>query len=167
MAKNKNVPMLDGSKWSPYQIMAAANAHYELSAVVTSTASDNCSVHRHEKQTLANIGASATNRILAAELYLKALLVAIPSEFPATHDLVWLFETLPTEAQQQLVDAYDALIAIGKDVDMNWSLDVVFQNGTVPLGRPPSLLFDEALPALLARNKNGFSQWRYLFQGAK
>lgn len=159
--------MLDGSQWSPYQVKAAADAYYKLSCVLSDSLSDDPGAIENEGHTLAIIGASATNRFLALELYFKAIFIGLGIGFPKTHDFVALFDRLPQDDQKRIQHRYDALAAIGNTTDMNWALNVSFQKGDVELDRPIVGVLEESLAGLLARNRKGFENWRYVFQEAK
>lgn len=78
MAKRNKIKYTDGGLYSPYQVLSAANAYYALSAALTDSLTDTSKEGRRLDIDMDAIAASATNRLLALELYFKALLVGLP-----------------------------------------------------------------------------------------
>jgi hypothetical protein len=119
---------------------------------------------------LSAIAASATNRLLALELYFKAILIGGDLPVPANHDLKVLWDALPADARAVITACYDER-SNAVNPDMPLSLIACFQHGT----RVDDKAIREAhskkpvpatLPALLDRNRHGFVVTRYLFEKA-
>ena len=109
IGKNK-ARVFDGSKYNMWQVADMANCYYELSKTFTSNI----------PTTPANIakqhflgGASATNRILALELYFKALLVGQQGSVPMDHDLMALFNALPAFFRREIERMFDKRATYG------------------------------------------------------
>jgi hypothetical protein len=162
----KKIWTFDGAKASPWHVLETANAYYELSTPFTDWVhavaySGEFDMHKSV--------ASATNRILALELYIKALLVAIPATVPKVHDLVVLFEALPEVMRNALSERFDQGCKLGGPV-MSVSVESSFQLTHVEEElqvAESSPKHDPSLIALLERNRDGFVDSRYLFAEAK
>lgn len=169
---NRNVRHSDGSLYSPWQLLGAANSYYALSCVLTDKIRDEASLASNSPDSDA-IAASATNRILALEIYLKALLVGYNLSIPWHHNLLSLYESLPQEAQRAIRLQFDERNRVeymeGKPIE----LLVCFQLGTTLTNKDwrrtayTSSPKDTSLTGVLKRNKDGFVLSRYLFQQAK
>ncbi|MFS2022539.1 hypothetical protein [Massilia sp. CT11-137] len=155
----------DGSKYSPWSVLDAANAYYELSAVFTS---------KMQRQGIQNPDmyesvASATNRILALELYMKAFMVGACMPVPMEHNLVTLFNALPERLREHCIRLYDEGDRANPG-QMRIRIESAFQLTEVHGELEPSHVrveFDPELDTLLERNKHGFVDSRYLFQSAR
>jgi hypothetical protein len=169
---NRKVKHSDGSLYSPWQVLGAANSYYALSCIVTDTIQDEESIAANPPDSDA-IAASATNRILALELYLKALLVGYNLPVPWHHDLLLLYESVPQVAQHairlQFDEKNDIEYVDGKPIE----LLVCFQLAKSLSEKDwrkrayASSPKDTSLVGVLERNKDGFALSRYLFQQAK
>ena len=108
--------------------------------------------------------ASATTIALAIELYLKALLLQAGQPAPKTHDLPELYQALPSKLRQTVESTYDQRRRTENDDELAGLSVHIARRGMSeqsfdrPAG-PPSM----KLSALLKRNSNAFSTWRYLF----
>lgn len=163
-------PLLNGASFSPWQVLASANAYYALSLVFTSK------LPAYVEDAIPEIDmeeavASATNRVLALELYLKALLIAADAYFPADHDLPILFNQLPTDIRAEVEKAFSNKKAIADDPNVLAQGIYWFQLAQVP-GQPIEKLvkpepIGNSLNGLLERNRRAFIDSRYLFGQAK
>ena len=168
MGKNTTPRKFDGAIQSPYQVKDAANAYYALSCILTDTMPDDKEEVEKAGYTLATIGASATNRFLALELYFKAIFIGMGGMFIGTHDLQMLFSELPREHRNLIQNSFAQKRQVRNTVDVNWHVTVLFRIGAnLQLERPTVDLSDDTLETLLERNKDGFVDWRYVFQHAK
>jgi hypothetical protein len=172
MAKN-SPRTFDGSSFSVWHVIDSANAYYELSTVFTSQVPE--TLAEMAKTIVRNdlAAASATNRFLALELYLKALLMAASVRVPEVHNFVTLFAAIPAQNQKEIRAEYDKRISVIPGTGTAWGLEILFGVGTTPLNdaeidkQIPRVQFDNSLPELLLRNKDGFVESRYLFAAAK
>jgi hypothetical protein len=169
----KPVQKLDGSALSIWQILEAANAYYELSSAFTSTMPSGIDLCGPPTERLDLAMASATNRIFALELYLKACLIRSGTLMPMEHDLKNLFDSLPDKMQNSISENYAHRIKLEKLPYTPWDLTYCFRLGTEDLNADdvaremPSVDFDPSLSSLLERNRAGFVSSRYLFSSAK
>ncbi|MCW2858244.1 MAG: hypothetical protein JWR52_3859, partial [Marmoricola sp.] len=116
--------------------------------------------------------ASATNRLLAVELYLKAFLVGAGVSVPFEHDLKLLFDLLSKENRETIKFHFDDRSKPHTAEGVAWSVTMLFQLGSDfdvrPFRqKPDTARIDPSLSALLVRNRHGFVVSRYLFQEAK
>jgi hypothetical protein len=162
----KRVQHFNGAESSPWHVLAAANAYYALSNAFAQEwvrSADRGFDRMHEA------AASATNRILALELYMKAFLVAVPRPVPLEHNLVTLFNALPENTRKFCVQEFDRHSEAHRE-QMAVRIEALFQIGDkereLEWASVPDKL-DSSLPSLLERNKTGFVDSRYLFQTAK
>jgi hypothetical protein len=162
----KKIWTFDGSKYSPWHVLETANAYYALSKVFTSKLPPHGAV---EEPDMHESVASATNRILALELYMKAILVGCPRDVPKTHDLVILFNALPEQMRTHFVRKFDEVTEahpsqIRMRIESSFQLSYEIQDIEIS---EECEVFDPSLEALLERNKGGFEASRYLFQTAE
>lgn len=170
MAKSKL--SVDGSKFSPWQVLDAANSYYALSNTFTSSLPREMREVERSKPTMGDIAASATNRIFALELYLKAMLIGGSQTFPKEHDLKLLFDALPKDTQQTIKFHFGERSKLDADSNVCWQLSICFRLGgyfddTEDRKAKRSSPTDPSLSALLVRNRHGFAVSRYIFQEAK
>jgi len=99
----------------------------------------------HRLETIFPLGAM---RAFATELYLKCLIVINKLPIPRTHELVELFNALPSEDRQRLNDLFDEQAAA----------DEAFQIMQAELDKKISLAF-----SLREMNKT-FETWRYAYE---
>ncbi|XYJ11392.1 hypothetical protein ACSUZJ_05235 [Telluria sp. B2] len=160
----------DGAKFSPWQLLTSANAFYALSCFYTDRMPEDVTDPNPQFPPLAEGQASATNRILALELYLKALLVGASVQFPANHDLLALFRALPEDIRKDIEAGYEERRGLADDPAVFATVVLRFQLTHTPrqpieeLPEPKQI--DRSLVALLERNRNGFVESRYLFDQA-
>lgn len=168
MGKN-NLRTFDGSKYNVWQVIDLANSYYELST--TFTANLPSTVEGLMAQRFLGV-ASATNRVLAIELYLKAVLVGQAVPVPMTHDLVVLFNSLPDFIRQDIERMFNARMQ-ATPRQPYWELQYFFGIGDMPESEARKQAEQEVprscntLAGLLERNKEGFVDSRYLFQYAE
>lgn len=158
---------LDGAKYSPWQVLCSANAFYALSCAYTDLLPKDVTYPNPHFPALADAQASATNRILALELYLKAMLVGAGVQFPANHDLVVLFQALPVDIQKEVEEGYNKRRTAADDPAAFVEIVLRFQLTDSPEqtvhDRPEPKVIDRSLAGLLERNRKGFVEARYLF----
>lgn len=163
-------PPLDGAKFSPWQVLTSANAFYALSRIYTDRIPKDVTEPNPPFPALGDAQASAANRILALELYLKALLVGAGVQFPAEHDLVLLFGALPEDIQSEVETGYNERRVAADDPNAFVQIVLRFQLTHTPeqtvgdLPEPKDI--DRSLAGLLERNRKGFVDARYLFDQA-
>lgn len=156
----------DGSKSSPWHVLEAANAYYALSTIFTTQHQE---LDDGEECDMNESVASATNRILALELYMKAVLVAVPLPVPMEHDLVKLFNALPERMRVYFSRKFDEWTE-AHPRQIRLRVESSFQLSDVERELELSdnvVILDPSLEALLERNKDGFVDSRYLFQAAR
>lgn len=167
---SNNAPrMLDGSKYNVWTVVDLANSYCELSASFTSNLPT--TVEELTEQRFLGV-ASVTNRILAVELYLKALLIGQGGLFPASHDLVVLFDALPEFIRRDIEHMFNERIQATSEV-LPWELQYYFGIGPMPDSETREKVEqrtprpENSLASLLVRNRKGFVSSRYLFEYAK
>jgi hypothetical protein len=170
MAKSRQ--LVEGSKFSPWQVLDAANSYYALSNTFTSSLPRELGEIERSKPTMSDIAASATNRIFALELYLKAMLIGGDQTFPKDHDLKMLFDALPKDRRQTIKFHFDERSKLDAELNVCWQLSICFRLGgffddTEDWRARGSTPTDPSLSALLVRNRHGFAASRYIFQEAK
>jgi len=113
---------------------------------------------------LGDLVACATNLGFAIELYLKALLTQLDLPVPQVHDLRALYDGIPQPVRAIIESVYDT--ALPDEVrQLRGRASITLAKG--PLEKP---LWDDytkvslALPDLLARSKDIFPSWRYIFE---
>lgn len=114
----------------------------------------------------ANIGgmiASATNLVLAIELYMKALLWHRGLPAPKTHELPTLFSSLPAETQRSVETAYDRLRSNEPPGTADFAVHITKPNDGPPSFARSAMVRPLDLRAILQRNSSAFVTWRYLF----
>jgi len=112
---------------------------------------------------LGDLVACATNLGFAIELYLKALLTQLDLPVPQVHDLRVLYDLIPQQVRALIEDVYDT----------SWPEQARQLRGRVsfscakgPLEEPrwDDYKVSLALPDLLARSRDLFPSWRYIFE---
>jgi hypothetical protein len=111
---------------------------------------------------LGDLVACATNLGFAIELYLKALLTQLDLPVPQTHDLRTLYDKIPQSVRTLIQEVYDT----------KWPEQLrhlpqhKFTLATGPLEKPQWNVYkvSPSLPDLLARSKDIFQSWRYVFE---
>ena len=113
---------------------------------------------------LGDLVACATNIGFAIELYLKALLTQLDLPVPLTHDLRTLYDAIPQPVRELIESVYDT--ALPDQVRQLYGrVSVTIAKG--PLKEPPWDDYTKvslALPDVLARSKDLFQSWRYIFE---
>lgn len=113
---------------------------------------------------LGDLVACATNLGFAIELYLKALLTQLDLPVPQVHDLRTLYDAIPQPVRALLESVYDTALP---DEVRQLRGRVSF---TLAKGPPEEPRWDDhtkislALPDLLARSRDLFQSWRYVFE---
>jgi hypothetical protein len=160
----------DGSSYSVWQIVAAANSYYELSTIFTSQIPK----AGESPPGRDDLGvASATNRILALELYMKAALIKVNIPVPKDHDLKELFDAMPEQMRTNVETIYNKEMTDRVSQGGLASFSIYFQLGSeltlekLKQKKNKPVRIDESISALLVRNRKGFVMSRYLFQEAK
>ena len=172
MSKNKK-SSFDSSHLSVWHVLDSANAYYEMSLVFTSQVPETLAEIARSTARYDLVAASATNRMLALELYFKAVYVAARLPVPKEHDFEVLFDSLPTHHRKAIESRYDELVERIPKVGTAWGLEIVFGVGDTVISdaeikkQVPYVKFDPSLPSLLKRNRDGFVASRYLFALAK
>jgi len=113
---------------------------------------------------LGSLVACATNLGFAIELYLKALLTQLDLPVPKSHNLRTLYDKIPQPVRTLIESTYDTGLAYHE-----WQPHdrVSFTLAKGPLEEPR---WDDrpkvscALPELLARSRDVFQSWRYVFE---
>lgn len=112
---------------------------------------------------LGDLVVCAANLAFAIELYLKSLLKLLDLNVPQTHNLRALYDSIPQSVRTIIEDVYDT----------KWPEQVRQLRGRVsftlakgPLEKPQweDYTVSPALPDLLARSKDLFQSWRYVFE---
>jgi hypothetical protein len=113
---------------------------------------------------LGDLVACAVNLGFAIELYLKAFLTQLDLPVPQTHDLRTLYDKIPQPVRTPIESTYDMGLAYHE-----WQPHdrVSFTLAKGPLEEPR---WDDrpkvscALPELLARSRDMFQSWRYVYE---
>jgi hypothetical protein len=167
MGKNKP-KTFDGSKYSVWPVVDLANSYYELSAAFTLNLPE--TLDGLTEQRFLGI-ASLTNRILALELYFKALLVGQRGPVPQDHDLVVLFDALPEFIRRDIERMFNERVQASPK-DQPWALGYFFGLGSMPdsaareKAERQAAQSDFSLASLLERSRKLFVSSRYLFEYA-
>ncbi len=113
---------------------------------------------------LGDLVACATNIGFAIELYLKALLTQLDLPVPQVHDLRTLYGAIPQPVRELIESVYDT--ALPEQVRQLYGR-VSFTIAKGPLEEPPRDDYTKvslALPDVLARSRDLFQSWRYIFE---
>ena len=114
---------------------------------------------------MGDVVACATNLAFALELYLKALLTQLDLPVPQVHDLRSLYDAIPQPVRTLIESVYDA--ARPDDMRrMGGRVSFTYSKGPLEEAPPPwdDYNMSLALPDLLARSKDLFQSWRYVFE---
>ena len=121
--------------------------------------------HRAMPDEMGDLVACATNLVFAVELYLKGLLIELDLDVPMDHNLGKLYGTIPQPVRALIESTYD--VALPDEVNRLGGC-VSFTLAKGPPKEPPPLWNNYkpslALPAVLARSKDLFVSWRYVFE---
>jgi len=114
-------------------------------------------VAKNAMENSGNFSACATNLALAIELYLKAFLITHQIEPEKIHDLKKLYDALPKNAQKLILSTYKSYKP----------------NPQNPFGKLSSIellasekesrIKDKGMESVLARSKDNFVEFRYIF----
>jgi hypothetical protein len=114
---------------------------------------------------LGDLVACATNIGFALELYLKGLLMQLDLPVPKVHDLRTLYDAIPQSVRALMEGVYDTSL-----LDQLNHLPGGRVGFTLARGPADEPLWDDhtkrspALPDLLARSRDLFQSWRYVFE---
>jgi HEPN domain len=105
----------------------------------------------------------ATNLAFAVELYLKGLLIQLGLDVPMDHNLRNLYGAVPQSVRTMIESTYDTALP---DELRRLAGHVSFTLAKGPLEAPQwnDYKVSLALPDLLARSKDLFVSWRYVFE---
>jgi len=107
--------------------------------------------------------ACATNLAFALELYLKGLLTQLRLDVPKVHDLQSLYGAIPQSDRTLIESIYDT--ALPDEVHrLSGRVSFTFAKGPMEEPRWNDYKVSLALPDLLARSKDLFQSWRYVFE---
>ena len=164
----KTIQTFDGGKHSAWFILSSANAYYSLSATITEKLPRTDEELSSAPPSIVDLAASATNRILALELYIKACLVMFRLAVPMVHDLKILYDALPEQTRQTFEQCFNERCNLMPPHEIGW-LAVCFQMADYcdDDALKKEAVSDMSLAALLERNREGFLLSRYLFQEGK
>lgn len=112
---------------------------------------------------LGDIVVCAANLAFAIELYLKALLMPLDLKVPQVHNLRDLYDKIPQPVRELIESVYETAWP-DQARQLRGRVSVTLAKG--PREEP---LWDDytksfALPDLLARSRNLFQSWRYIFE---
>ena len=107
--------------------------------------------------------ACATNLGLAIELYLKALLTQLDLPVPQIHDLRALYDRIPQPVRALIEDVYDTKWP-EQERQLQGRVSFTFAKGPIEQPRWDDYKISLALPDLLARSRDLFQSWRYIFE---
>jgi hypothetical protein len=114
---------------------------------------------------LGNLVACATNIVFAIELYLKALLTQLDLPVPQVHDLRALYDAIPQPVRALIESVYDtALPKQARQLHGRVSITLAKGKGLLEEPRWDDYKVSLALPDLLARSRDLFQSWRYIFE---
>lgn len=167
--KRRRPREIDGSSVSPRAILDSADAFYRLASHYIDRIPTDLAAAKAFADNFGDLVASATNLILAAELYLKTFLAAGNFPVPTTHDLVDLFDRLRDDWRNKIEAAYEARRS-ALDQRATSTLTLYAQLGDQPdLDKrvAPALPLDQRLALLLERNRTAFEMWRYVHEEMK
>jgi hypothetical protein len=112
---------------------------------------------------MGDLVACATNLAFALELYLKALLTHLNLPVPRVHDLRVLYDAIPRTIRTLIESIYDA--ALPDEVRrLGGHVSFTFAKGSPEEPQWDDYKVSLALPDLLARSKDLFQSWRYVFE---
>jgi len=113
---------------------------------------------------LGDLVACATNLGFAIELYIKALLTHLGLPVPQVHNLRHLYDSIPQPVREVIEGTYDAAL-LDQIRQLYGRVSITLAKG--PLEEPTWTQYDEVpltLPDLLARSRDLFQSWRYIFE---
>ena len=117
----------------------------------------------HMSNELGDLVACATNLGFAIELYLKALLMQLNIPVPRVHDLRALYDKIHGLVKEVLESVYDT--AMIEDVRrLRGRVSFTLAKGQPKRPRRDEYKVSLDLPDLLARSRDIFESWRYIFE---
>lgn len=119
--------------------------------------------HHAMPDEMGDVVACATNLAFAVELYLKGLLIQLGRNVPMDHNLRNLYGAIPQSVRTLIESTYDTALP---DEVRRLGGHVSFRFAKGPLKEPPwnDYKVSLALPDLLARSKDLFVSWRYVYE---
>jgi hypothetical protein len=112
---------------------------------------------------LGGLVACATNLAFALELYLKALLTQLDLPVPPNHDLRVLYDGIPQPVREVIESVYDT--ALQDEVRrLRGRVSITLAKGPLEEPRWDEYKVSTALPDVLARSRDLFQSWRYVFE---
>ncbi len=112
---------------------------------------------------LGDLVACATNLGFAIELYLKALLMHLDLPVPQVHDLHDLYDRIPQPVRALIEGTYDTKLP-DQACQLRGRVSITLARGPLEEPRWDDYKVSPALPDLLARSKDLFGSWRYVFE---
>jgi hypothetical protein len=115
---------------------------------------------------LGDLVACATNLGFAIELYLKALLIWLDLPVPQGregHNLRVLYDQIPQPVRSIIEDVYDTMWP-EQASQLCGRVSITLAKGSLKEPRWDDYKISPALPDLLARARNLFPSWRYIFE---
>lgn len=116
----------------------------------------------HE-QNFGNLVVCATNLSFALELYLKSLLALLGLQVPNTHDLLKLYNNLPSEIKSEIEERYERGRTTPSPVHASITVAKAIRPETPKWS--DNTVESKALANVLERSKDMFKTWRYIFEG--
>jgi HEPN domain-containing protein len=112
---------------------------------------------------LGDLVACATNLGFAIELYLKALLTQLDLPVPQVHDLRALYDSIPQQVKDIIESVYDT--SLPEQVRQLYGrVSITLAKGPLEEPQWDDYKASLALPDLLARSRDLFQSWRYIFE---
>jgi hypothetical protein len=112
---------------------------------------------------LGDLVACATNLGFAIELYIKALLTQLDLLVPQDHDLLKLYNEIPQPVRAIIEEVYDTKWP-EQASQLCGRVSITLAKGPLEKPRWNDYKVSPSLPDLLARSKNLFPSWRYIFE---
>jgi hypothetical protein len=112
---------------------------------------------------LGDVVVFATNLTFAIELYLKSLLMLCNLNVPRTHNLIDLYEKLPRPVIEIIESTYDASW-LKQANELGVHMGFTFTKGPTKTPEWDNYRERFTLSNLLARSRNLFVDWRYVFE---
>jgi hypothetical protein len=112
---------------------------------------------------LGDLVACATNLGFAIELYLKALLIQLDLPVPQDHNLRVLYDRIPQPVRTIIEDVYNTKWP-EQASQLCGRVSITLAKGPMENPRWDNYKVSPALPDLLARSKNLFQSWRYIYE---
>jgi hypothetical protein len=114
---------------------------------------------------LGNVVVCATNLAFAAELYLKGLLIQLGQDVPMSHNLQKLYGAIDQPVRLLIESVYNKALP-GEIQRLGGLVSFMFAKGPLEQPRWNEYKVSKNLPDLLARSKDLFISWRYVFESS-